>query len=102
MRNAALGLSAALLASFALAACGGEPEPIAPVDPSFDQTTESTDTDGEGGAIPDTALPATEPDLPAGSAPGEIPEIMEDAPPSAGDTTSEMLGDAPEEAEPPL
>ncbi|MBY9068002.1 hypothetical protein K1X12_13910 [Hyphomonas sp. WL0036] len=102
MRNAAFGMSAALFASIVLSACGGEPEPVGPVEPSFDQTTESTDTDGEDSVLPGTGLPSTELDIPEGAAPGEIPEIMEHHNPAPGDTTSEMLGETQEEAEPPL
>ena len=76
--------------SVSLAACGNEPEPIAPVEPSFDRTTESTDTDEETGVLPGTTYPdATTPDTtmpgaeavpPVGSEPGELPEVMEDDP----------------------
>lgn len=81
MRTSALAFSAALLASVSLAACGNEPEPVAPVDPSFDRTSETTDTDVNDPLLPD----GTE-------APTEIPEIMEEVP-GTGDTTTESLPD---------
>lgn len=103
MRKPALGMSFALFAGLALAACGNEPEPIAPVGPAFDRTTESTDTDASDGSLPDVTLPETEAVPPVGSQPGEIPEVME--PETApgmpgGDATNETIvdpGATPEE-----
>ena len=92
MRKAALGMSMAVFAGLALAACGDQPEPIAPVEPAFDRTTESTDTDAADPMIPDTGTEAVPP---VGSEPGEIPEVMEDET-LGGDTTTEMMGE-PEE-----
>lgn len=90
MRKATLGMSMAVFAGLALAACGDQPEPMAPVEPSFDRTTESTDTDATDPMIPDTG---TEAIPPVGSEPGEIPEVMEDETYGDGDTTTEMMGE---------
>lgn len=87
MRNTALGMSMALLAGVTLAACGDPPEPIAPVGPSFDRATESTDTDEADPVLPDVVPQAVPP---IGSEPGEIPEVMED------DTLGTGEGDSPD------
>lgn len=105
MRKAALGMSVAVFAGLALSACGNEPEPVAPVDPSFDRTTESTDTDDQGGYLPNTTVPETEMVPPAGSEPGEIPEVMEDtfAPDQPrGDAAEGMVEELEEPAENPM
>lgn len=90
MRKAAFGMSVALFAGMALAACGNEPEPIAPVDPAFDRTTESTNTDNQDVLVPGTTLPDPDMSGPYGSEPGEIPEVMEDG----NFTPDEPRGDA--------
>lgn len=104
MRKAALGMSVAVFAGISLAACGNEPEPIAPVDPAFDRTTESTDTDASGSALPGTTLPEAETTPPIGSEPGEIPEVMEpESTPDTlgGDTTTGTITDPGLPAEDP-
>ena len=93
MRKAALGMSMALLAGVALAACGNEPEPIAPVSPSFDSTTETTDTDEQGSMVPGTLLPETDTVPPTGSEPGEIPEVMEEGTFTPDEPRSDAAGD---------
>lgn len=93
MRKAALGMSMALFSVAALAACGNEPEPIAPVDPSFDSTTESTDTDSEGSMVPGSMLPEGETVPPTGSEPGEIPEVMEEGTFTPDEPRSDAAGD---------
>lgn len=106
MRKAVLGMSAALFAGVALAACGNEPEPIAPVDPSFDRTTETTDTDDQNVLVPGTTLPETEVTPPYGSEPGAIPEVMEDGTftpdEPRGDAAGEMMDEPEVPAENPL
>jgi hypothetical protein len=94
MRKAALGMSVAVFAGLALTACGDQPEPMAPVEPSFDRTTESTDA-------ADPMIPETGTDTvpPVGSEPGEIPEVMEDETYGDGDTTTEMMGDPEQPAD---
>lgn len=104
MRKAAFGISAAVFAGIALAACGNEPEPIAPVDPAFDRTTESTDTDASNIALPGTTLPEAEATPPMASEPGEIPEVMEpESTPDTlgGDTTTGTITDPGLPAEDP-
>ena len=96
MRSAALGMSMAVLAGVSLAACGDQPEPIAPVGPSFDRTTESTDSDEADPMVPNTATDAVPP---VGSEPGEIPEVMEDD--TYGDTTTGVLGEPEQPVEDP-
>ena len=99
MRKAAFGMSMALFTGLALAACGNEPEPVAPVGPSFDRTTESTDTDEQSDVLPAPALP------PTGSEPGEIPEVMEDtfAPDeSRSDAAEGMVDEREEPSENPM
>lgn len=104
MRKAALGMSVALFAGVALAACGNEPEPIGPIEPAFDRTTESTDTDTPDPVVPGTPLPDTEAVPPMGSEPGEIPEVMEPEPTPGipgGDTTTGTLTEPAVPAEEP-
>lgn len=96
MRKAALGMSVTIFAGMVLAACGNEPEPIAPVGPSFDRATESTDTDVSDPIMPGPNVPEAETVPPMGSEPGEIPEVMESEPiPGTleGDTTTETVTD---------
>lgn len=94
MRTSLMGMSMAVFAGMALAACGNEPDPIAPVDPSFDRALESTGTDDQDVMFQDTPEPGTEAIPPIGSEPGEIPEVMEEATPAPGsDTTTDMLGE---------
>ncbi|WP_291054274.1 hypothetical protein [Hyphomonas sp.] len=103
MRKAALGMSVALLAGVALAACGNEPEPIGPIEPAFDRTTETTDPDTAEPMVPGTTLPDAEPVPPVGSQPGEIPEVMEPGPTPGipgGDTTTGTLDPAVPAEEP--
>ncbi len=90
MIKAALGMSVAVFAGLALAACGDPPEPMSPVGPSFDRATESTDTDAADPMVPDTG---SETVPPVGSVPGEIPEVMEDEAYGDGDTYTEMMGE---------
>lgn len=92
MRKSALGMSVAIFSGLALAACGNEPEPIAPVDPSFDRTLETTDDDQDA-ILPGTTVPEADTPPASGSEPGEIPEIME------GDTfgADEPRGEAADE-----
>lgn len=99
MRKAVFGMSVAVFAGLSLAACGNEPEPVAPVGPSFDRTTESTDTDDQSGVLPETTLP------PAGSEPSEIPEVMEDTfvpDQPRGDAAEGMVEELEEPAENPM
>lgn len=107
MRKAALGMSVALFAGVALTACGNEPEPMAPVDPGFDRTIEPTDTDDQNMMTPDPTLPETGLEGPAGTPPGQIPEVMEqegtftpDEP--RGDAAGQMMDDPEVPAEDPL
>lgn len=99
MRSTALGLSMALLAGVALGACGNEPEPLGPVDPSFDRTTESTNTDDDTSIVPGAPVspPLTAPPPGApGSLPGEIPEVMPDGleePVTPGDRVPDGMND---------
>ncbi|KCZ86731.1 hypothetical protein HHI_16811 [Hyphomonas hirschiana VP5] len=106
MRKSVLGMSVAVVAGMALAACGNDPEPIAPVDPAFDRTTESTDTDDQDEMLPDTTMPESEAVPPVGSQPGEIPEVMEDdrfgQDEPRGDAAGEMLEDPEPTAEDPM
>lgn len=90
MIKAALGMSVAAFAGLALAACGDPPEPISPVEPSFDRATESTDTDAADPMVPDIGT-KTVPLV--GSEPGEIPEVMEDVSYGDGDTPTQMMGE---------
>ncbi|PKP81553.1 MAG: hypothetical protein CVT79_09105 [Alphaproteobacteria bacterium HGW-Alphaproteobacteria-18] len=90
-------MSMAVFAGMALTACGNEPEPLAPVEPSFDRATESTDADERDGMLQGTPVPETQAIPPVGSQPGEIPEVMQERTPApgetGGDTTTDMLDD---------
>lgn len=76
MRKATLGMGMAVFAGMALAACGDQPEPLAPVEPAYESTTESTDTDQPDGMLPDTTLPEGDTLPPTVTEPGEMPEVV--------------------------
>lgn len=102
MRQSITGFGAALLAAGLLAGCGNEPQPLGPAGSNYESAREP-DEDDAGPPIapaPETLSdPFTEPGLP-GSAPGEIPEVMEDPPltsegPGAETTMDELYPEMP-------